>query len=119
MSFTSTGRGELGDYVTFFTRELPPTNLPDNIQAHRINPTSINVTWTPLSLNEAHGFPYYMVVLTSVNANSHQSIPAPVTTSSSFVVFSDLDENAEYYIEVHVTNSQFNSYINSDRIKGT
>ena len=57
VAITSVGMGVLDDYVVFFSQELTPTKAPENVKAIYINDTSINVTWTPLSLFEAQGFP--------------------------------------------------------------
>ena len=58
VAFTSVGMGVLGDYVVFFSEELTPTKPPKNVQANWLNSTATNVTWTPLNLFEAQGFPH-------------------------------------------------------------
>ena len=61
--FTSAGNGTENDYMIFFNEELTPTKSPENVVFQQINSTALNITWTPLTLFEAQGFPKYRVIL--------------------------------------------------------
>jgi len=121
VAITSVGMGALGDYVVFFTQQLTPTKAPANVKAIYISVTSINVTWTPLSLFEAHGFPLYKVTVlpTAENRQRRQSDPISVTTNNSYAVFEDLDGNTKYTVEVGVTTSGTDTVVNSKPVQGT
>ena len=121
MAFTSVGMGALNDYVVFFSQELIPTKAPENIKAIYISDTSINVTWTPLSLFEAQGFPQYIVnVLPATESRQRrQSNSISVTTTNSYAVFEDLDSSAKYTVEVGVTTSGTDIAVNSKPVQGT
>ena len=62
VAFTSAGKGTENDYIIFFSEELAPTKSPENVVFQQINSTALNITWTPLTLFEARGFPIYRVV---------------------------------------------------------
>ena len=89
VAFTSVGKGAENDYVTFFSKELQPTKSPENVNFKQLNSTSLNVTWMPLTLFEAQGFPEYRVVL-MVAGNDHrrkkQSNPPLIITTNIFAV---------------------------------
>ena len=121
VAFTSVGMGALNDYVVFFSQELLPSKAPENIKAFYISDTSINVTWTPLSLFEARGFPQYVVnvLLATESRQRRQSNPISVTTTSNYAVFEDLDTSAKYTVEVGVTTSATNIAVNSKPVQGT
>ena len=120
VAFTSVGMGVLGDYIVFFSEELTPTKAPDNIKVNFISDTSINVTWTPLSLFEAQGFPKYRITLLSATENRQrrQFNPISVTTTNTFAVFDNLDTSAKYSVEVGVTTGETNDVINSEYVEG-
>ena len=112
--------GVLGDYVVFFSKELPPTKLPRNIRARRLNSTLANITWTPLSLFEARGFPQYRVALTPFS-RSHQRRQINsnvVITNNSFVVFTNLDNKTEYFVVVGVKTGGSSSFMDSRHYNG-
>ena len=71
VAFTSVGKGAESDYITFFSKELQPTKSPENVNFKQLNSTSLGVTWMPLTLFEARGFPEYRVVL-MVAGNDHR-----------------------------------------------
>jgi len=112
--------GELGDYVVFFSEELTPIKAPENTKVKPISDSSINVTWMPLNLFEAQGFPIYKVTLlpTTENRQRRQSSPMSVTTSNNFVVFNDLDSNTKYSVEVGVTTGETNIVVYSKPVEG-
>ena len=94
--------GQSGENKLFFSQELIPNKAPDNVQIQRLSETSVNVTWNPLTLFEAQGFPQYIVMLTPVT-QSHQWRQAKPTivTSNSFAMFTHLD--TEYSVVVSAT----------------
>jgi len=120
VAFTSVGMGILDNYVVFFSEELAPTKPPDKIKVSFISDTSINVTWAPLSLFEAQGFPKYIVTLLPATKTHQrrQFNPISMTTTSNFAVFDNLDMSAKYSVEVGVTTGETNAVIYSERIEG-
>ena len=105
VAYNSAGRGVLGDNKIFFSEELTPTKAPENIQATQLNATSVNITWTQLTLFEAQGFPQYIVSLSPLTTNTEgrrrrQANPT-IITPNSFAVFTQLD--ADYSVSVSVT----------------
>ncbi|XP_065898950.1 Ig-like and fibronectin type-III domain-containing protein 1 isoform X2 [Dysidea avara] len=119
VAFTSVGMGVLGHYVIFFSEELAPTKPPENIKVNYISATSINVTWTPLSLFEAQGFPKYRatLLLATEDRQRRQSNAVSLTTTNNFAVFNNLDRSAKYSVEVGVTTGETNTVINSEYIE--
>ena len=121
VAFTRVGMGALGDHVVFFSEELTPTRLPRNIRARRWNSTLANITWTPLSLFEARGFPQYRVVLTPFSNDGQRKRQLDtdvVITNSSFVVFTNLDNSTEYFVVVGVKTGGSSSFMDSQPING-
>ena len=109
-AFSHEEMGLQNDFVVFFSKELSPTKIPDDIKFVRLSPTSINVTWTPLSLFEAQGFPIYKVTLTPTTTESQsrskrQSSSNVLITENNFAVFTDLKANQEYSITVGVATN--------------
>ena len=109
MAFTSAGRG-LDSYPhTFFTKELIPTKPPENVMYER-NDTAISVSWDPLTLFEARGFPIYIVTLMPFTlVQSHTTERSSddeisVTTNETDIVI-DLDPNVGYFLTVAVGTS--------------
>ena len=72
-----------------------PTITVSDITVTRINETAIRVTWTALTLNEARGFPSYVV---SVMSRCEQ-VPSQRTSSTSVVV-GGLMPHTEYSVTV-------------------
>ena len=65
VAFTSAGRGVENDRDPFFSVQLSPA-VPvdaDSVETTQLNDTSINMTWTGLSLIEAREFQNIMPVL--------------------------------------------------------
>ena len=103
VAFTSASVGERNQFEIFFSQELEPLKAPDNLNFTQLTNTAINVTWTPLSLKEARGFPQYRVTLVQSLPGSRSTRQAmPVTTNNSFYVFRNLDENGMYSATVGV-----------------
>jgi len=114
VAFNSVGVGALGDYKIFFSQELTPTKAPENIQVIQINATSVNITWTPLTLFEAQGFPEYIVSLSPLNTEGRRRRQAILTivTLNSFAVFTHLD--AHYSVSVSVTTGDGSNSVMSN-----
>jgi len=106
VAFTSAGRGMDNDLKPFFSQELGASKAPDDVRVMPLPLSlfatpSVNVTWTPLTLFEARGFPEYVVTLDLPNLRKRQS-PVSVTTSDSFAVFENLMAGAMYSTVVGV-----------------
>ena len=123
VAFTSVGKGVENDYMVFFSEELSPTKPPDNVVSMLLNSTSLNITWTPLTLFEARGFSEYRVVLTQLDTNSRrkrQSDTDSIITTNSFATFTDLNENAEYSVQVEVrTGGNESEFVEGNSVNGT
>ena len=106
IAFSHEEMGLQNDFMVFFGKELSPVKTPENINYVRLNSTSINVTWTPLSLFEAQGFPIYKITLTPTTAtngrNKRQSSSSVLITQNNFAVFTNLNSNQEYSLVVSV-----------------
>ena len=114
VAYTSAGRGEENSLMTFFSQELEPRMPPGNVSFDRSR-TSLNVSWTPLTLFQARGFPVYRVslVLRSNSRIKRQAI-VPVITNNSFAVFSGLSGNTQYDAAVGVSTgatTEFNEVV--------
>ena len=66
-----------------------------DVTVTRVNDTVIKVTWTALTLNEARGFPSYIVTIMS----RHEQVSSQATKSTSVVV-GGLIPHTEYSITV-------------------
>ena len=109
MAFTNAGRGVESFSCTFFTNELIPIKPPGNVKYERSG-TTINISWDPLSLIEARGFPVYTVTLTPLSlvgnrATRQSNDDGIVTTNETDVVIDDIDPNEEYYLTITVQTS--------------
>ena len=111
VAFTSVGRGVENPMRTFFSKEQVPEKSPENLK-HERSGTTIRVSWDPLTLFEARGFPVYTVTLipfsligshTTKQANNDGIIS--VTTNETDVVIEGLDPDIEYSLTVAVGTS--------------
>ena len=120
VAFTSAGKGAENDYVIFFSEELSPTKSPENVVFQQINSTTLNITWTPLTLFEARGFPIYRVVLTTDanNRRKRQSDSISVITTNSFAIITDLNENTDYSVAVGVTTVNSSEFVEGSPVNG-
>ena len=121
VAYTTVGKGTENDYITFFSKELQPTKSPENVNSKQLNLTSLNITWTPLTLFEAQGFPEYRIVLTVASTNRRRkrlSNPPPVITTNSFTIFTDLNENTDYAVVVGVRTRSISEFVDGNRING-
>ena len=111
VAFTSAGRGVESYSRTFFTEELIPNRSPENIIYERSD-TTFSVSWDPLSLIEARGFPIYTVTLIPLSLLPNRAIRQAnddgiisVTTNETDIVIEGLDPNVEYSLTVAVGTS--------------
>ena len=122
VAFTSAGKGAENDYIVFFSEELSPTKSPENIVSKQLNVTALNITWTPLTLFEARGFPEYRVALTTIDGDSRrkrQSVSNFIITANSFAVFTGLNENIDYSVVVGVRTGNTTLFVEGSPINGT
>ena len=125
VAFTSAGKGEENDRKVFFTEELSPTKPPGDVDTKQLNLTSFNVTWTPLTLFEARGFPGYRVVFTTKDGDSRRRRQSNadsvhiMMTGNGFAVFTDLRENTDYSVTVGVRTGNMSEFFEGDSIDGT
>ena len=94
VAYTSAGRGDENDdrFGPFFTEELSPLKSvdEDSVNISQLNETSVNVTWTPLSLFDARGFPEYVITLTLSDDHKKRQSAISITTKNSYAVFGSL-----------------------------
>ena len=127
MAYTSVGKGLENEPKIFFYKELAPTKAPEDIDSKQLSSTSFNVTWKPLTLFEARGFPEYRVVATPKDTNSRRkrqkSDPSTgiqvMMTEGSFVVFTDLRQNTDYSVVVGVRTGNGTEFLEALPIDGT
>ena len=125
VAFTSAGEGEENDRKVFFTEELAPTKPPGDVDTKQLSPTSFNVTWTPLTLFEARGFPEYRVVFTTIDGDSHRRRESNadsvhiMMTENGFTVFTDLRENTDYSVTVGVRTGNMSEFFEGNPINGS
>ena len=83
-------------YIQYFLfLSVAPTVSVSDITVTRVNDTAVMITWTALTLNEARGFPSYMVTAT----NEGEQVSSQRTTSTSVMV-GGLMPHTEYNITV-------------------
>ena len=111
MAFTSAGRGIENHPHTFFTQELGPIKPPQNIEFKRSG-TIITITWDPITLFEARGFPFYTVTLIPLSSVSSNGSAQPnydektsIATTETDIVIEDLDPKIEYSLIITVETS--------------
>ena len=111
MAFTSAGRGIESDPYTFFSHELAPNKSPENVMYERSG-TAVSVSWDPVSLFEARGFPVYTVTLIPFSLASGRAVRQTnedgiisVTTNETDIVIEGLDPDVEYSLTVAVGTS--------------
>ena len=121
VAFTSVGKGAENDLETFFSQELNPTKVPADVNIARLNLTTINVTWSPLTLFEAQGFPNYRVTImpiSSNNRNKRQMDTITIETNNTYVVFHNLISTTAYSAVVSVRTRSSDVFINADPVAG-
>ena len=122
VAFTSAGKGEENDRKIFFSEELAPTKSPEDVGSTNLSPTSFNITWTPLDLFEARGFPEYRVVATPKNINRRRRRQSDsvrvMMTENRFAVFTGLRENTDYTVVVGVRTGNMSEFLEGDPIEG-
>ena len=106
VAFTNAGKGVENYGHTFFTEEEAPIRSPNNVVFERSG-TSVSISWEPLSLFEARGFPVYIVTLTPSSSDNHVTRQSNdgvirVTTNESNIVVGGLDPKVEYNFTVAV-----------------
>ena len=122
VAFSRVSRGEVGIFKPFFSQELTVTKIPENLAFKRISRASVNISWTPLTLFEARGFPEYRVSITLSSDGGHskrQSIPAMIITNESYVVLNNLESDEVYSVIVGVRTGASIEFKDADPIIGT
>ena len=103
---TTAGKGVDNYWYTFFSEELIPLKAPENVKLERSG-TSVSVSWEPLNLFEARGFPTYTVTLEPSSSDDRVTRQSNngvirVTTNESNIVVGGLDPKVEYDVTVSV-----------------
>ena len=76
---------------------------PRDITVTRVSPTSAIVSWTPLTLSEAHGFiTEYNVTYWREGSDSANGVTVRVPGNESSVVINNLDADSNYLFIVSV-----------------
>ena len=84
-----------------------PTAQVSNVKLERISSNrAAFVSWTPLTLHQARGFPVYFVAYQpSSQVGRVESLVKTITTNDSKVVIGDLDPTTEYTFTVDVATA--------------
>ena len=98
-----------------------PTAQVSSVKVERVNNNrAALVSWTPLNLHQARGFPVYFVTYqpSSQVGRVARSVNTVNTTNSS-VIISDLEQTTEYTISVDVgtAGGYYRSYLGSSEFK--
>ena len=94
-------------FITIYSYHLfpsscaAPTVAVTDITVTRVNDTAVRVTWTALTLNDARGFPSYVVIVTSKEREV-----ANVTTYSTSVVVGGLMPHTGYNVTVQALTAE-------------
>ena len=95
-AYTSAGPGPestLNEII--FTKELPPEQTVTNITIKWINATTVNISWIPLGIHQARGFPSYRVTIFREGTPLKNR-----TTNDSRVFIGQLNNNRLYRVTV-------------------
>ena len=99
----------------FILVKTVPTKSVENVVAFRVDSRRVNISWTPLSLVEARGFPQYTVSYTSDG-----DVMESVNTSNPSVIIPGLSLHRTYTFTIQVstrngtgdtTESQFDLFV--------
>ena len=111
VAFTNAGRGIESYPKLFFTKELVPSKPPQNVLYKRSG-TNISVSWDPLTLIEARGFPIYIVTLLPLSITGSRDVRqstdgriTPVITNKTDAVIEGLDPYGDYSLTIAVRTS--------------
>ena len=109
VAFTSAGKGMEAYSHVFFSNEETPKHSPKNVKIERSG-TSASVSWDPLNLFEARGFPVYTITLEPSTTDSRVTRQSNdgvirVTTNETSVVIGGLDPKVIYNVYVAVKTS--------------
>lgn len=96
-----------GGYFVFMLTE--PTEAVSGVSVSRVDNTSMQVSWTELTLRQARGFPVYTVLYERstgpVGRVSRQAASMPGVIRSPVTV-EGLDPDSEYTVEVRVDTNE-------------
>ena len=101
-------------YASIAQTNAVPTKPVSSVKATRLPDDTILLSWQPLSLTEAKGFPMYIVSYKSVEGSSRGS----VNTTSSSVVINSLKSKVGYIFSVQVTTENGKNKGDTESSKG-
>lgn len=81
----------------FFSKEIAPTVRVEDLGILVINTTAVYLSWKPLTLEQAGGFPTYQVSL--IPENGAQIL---LTTNGSLLMIGDLVPRSKYTVQIKV-----------------
>ena len=95
-AFTSAGKGEDNIHNgIIFTEELPPNRTVFGLHVNWTNPSTVKISWTPLTVHEARGFPTYRINITSEGRAIRLE-----NTIESYLIVGGLDQTQWYSVTV-------------------
>ena len=102
--FYCDARGVVSLIYTNFLTHSAPTVQVSNVKMERVNNNrAARVSWTPLTLHQARGFPVYFVTYQPFSQVGRVARAVnTVSTNQPSVVIDDLDPTTEYTIAVDV-----------------
>ena len=92
-------------YPSFAQSNAVPTKPVGSVKASWNHDASVLLSWQPLSLTEAKGFPLYIVSYKSIDGSSRGS----VNTTSSNVVINSLNSKISYIFSIQITTEKGNN----------
>ena len=103
-AFTKVGVGPCMEIVNR-TREIPPSQSPQNVEAEVSGSTSLLVTWDPLSLTEENGVILRYTII--VVGQGHDTAVYELNANSTVTYFTveNLEEANEYSVTISAVNS--------------
>ena len=101
----TTGWPSRAKTLTHFHYHLTaPSIAPFNVMAQRLNGTSMNVSWSSLTLVEARGILHYRITYHPANGGGTSSVD--VDGNNNFIIITDLSPGVEYIVTVLAYNQE-------------
>ncbi len=97
-----------------------PSVAPNITEIHRTSPTTIMVSWKPLTLSEARGFITFYIIeyYPSLNKKKRQSdiMRVNVSADSSSTIIEGLEENLSYVFRISASTRAGNGNASSPHV---
>ncbi len=96
-------------------------NVTPNITVNRLSPTTIFVSWKPLTLSEARGFITFYIIEYYPSLNKKRQAPSDimrvnVSADLSSATIDGLDEDLNYFVRVSASTSAGGGVVSSPHV---